>query len=102
MKVVDRAYICSLDSHVADSPLPSKLKCHLMEDDIDKWLIPQGTEDLGAIVTEFPQRFGHYLLTTNFDPLLAIAIRRARGEVTQTALHGDSNPGSVVVRGCPM
>jgi hypothetical protein len=75
-------------------------ECAKMERRLDCWEIPPGTEALGSIVSEFHEGFGSYLLTTNFDPLLTIAIKRARGQVTQTALHGDSNPGSVVVSDC--
>jgi len=72
------------------------------EADGDKsgWNLTDATKALGSIMAEFPDRFGPYLLTTNYDPTLAASIRLARGQVVQTVIHGDGNPGQTLVEGC--
>jgi len=71
--------------------------CDAWERQATDWVLTDGSVALGAIVTEFPERFGPYLLTTNYDPTLALSILRARGRVIQTALHGDGNPGQTIM-----
>lgn len=75
-------------------------ECQQSEDELSKWCLPSGAEALGKIIAEFPESFGSYLLTTNFDPLLGIAIRRARGTAVQTVLYADGNPNLTLVNGC--
>lgn len=71
-----------------------------LDGDTEGWLLTDGALALGALVAEFPEAYGRYLLTTNFDPTLAVAIRRARGQVVQTVLHTDGDPRQTVVDGC--
>jgi hypothetical protein len=72
------------------------------DNDLAGWTLTDGATALGAIIAEFPNRFGRFLITTNFDPLLAVSIRRARGRVVQTILHADGYPGQTLVDGCHM
>jgi hypothetical protein len=55
-----------------------------MDSDIDAWTLSPGTESLGKIVTGYPDRFGKTALTTNFDPLIEVAIRRSSGSFFRT------------------
>lgn len=59
-----------------------------LEEDNAGWSLPAGTSDLGALVVESPERFGP-ILTTNFDPLLSVAIQRAGGKFMRTSLDAD-------------
>ncbi|MCX4244535.1 tetratricopeptide repeat protein [Paraliomyxa miuraensis] len=47
---------------------------------------------LGEILVGEPKRFPT-VLTTNFDPLIEVAVRRAGGSVRSTVLTRDGNPG---------
>ena len=65
--------------------------CRAMDFDIRGWAINPGTEALGGLIAAYPQRFGKSILTTNFDPLLEVSIRRAGGYYFRTTLHADGN-----------
>jgi hypothetical protein len=65
-----------------------------------RWELNPGTEALGKLIAQYPNRFGRTLLTTNFDPLIEVAITRADGEYFRTALHADGNLSQTEGRGC--
>lgn len=83
-----------LQARSAPMPVPAPSDSEL-EKDVDGWYIPAATRDLGAIVVREPEKFGP-ILTTNFDPLLKLAIRRAGGKELQTILHADGDLNSTV------
>jgi TIR domain/SIR2-like domain len=60
-----------------------------LERDLGGWALSRGTRALGALLAEFPQRYPGPVLTTNFDPLLWVAIRRAGGRPRRVILDGD-------------
>ena len=64
------------------------------------WELNPGTEALGKLISGHPERFGKIVLTTNFDPLIEVAIRRAGGECFKTAIHDDGNLSQTEARGC--
>jgi hypothetical protein len=74
--------------------------CRTLQADISWWHLNPGTAALGKLIAQFPNSFGGTLLTTNFDPLLEIAIRRAGGPVYKTVLHSDGNLGQTEASGC--
>lgn len=43
------------------------------------WYLPRGMIDLGVLVANADDRYPGPILTTNFDPLISVAIRRAGG-----------------------
>jgi hypothetical protein len=53
--------------------------CRRLDLDGPGWALPPGIEYLGELLAHYPQRFGRSILTTNFDPLIEISIRRAGG-----------------------
>jgi len=55
-----------------------------LEQDMNGWFISPALEELGRIVTQFPDEYGRYVLTTNFDPLIEVAIRRERSWIGLT------------------
>jgi formylglycine-generating enzyme required for sulfatase activity len=84
-------------------PLPERLDdraCEALERDLDGWSLPPAVEALGRIVARAPEPFGSMVLTTNFDPLLEVAIRRAGGLCYRTVLHDDGSIGQTVAEGC--
>jgi len=71
-----------------------------MEMDGRGWALSPATENLGRLAADFPQMFGKSNLTTNFDPLIEVAIRRAGGSYFKTALHTDGNLLQTEGNGC--
>jgi len=71
-----------------------------LEADLSGWHLNPGTEALGKLVAQFPNHFGKTLLTTNFDPLLEVAIQRVGGLFYKTVLHSDGNLGQTEASGC--
>ncbi|GGJ77005.1 hypothetical protein GCM10010123_03740 [Pilimelia anulata] len=57
-----------------------------LEADLDAWRVPEGVAALGRLLARRPAQFGNRLLTTNFDPLIEIAIRRAGGRASPLTL----------------
>ena len=59
------------------------------------WYIPPGTATLGKLVRMMPDKFGGPILTTNFDPLIANAVRLAGGNPSTLVLDSDGHLQSV-------
>jgi hypothetical protein len=49
------------------------------ENAVESWQLPPGIEALGRLLVHRPDDFDSRILTTNFDPLLEIAVRLAEG-----------------------
>jgi TIR domain/SIR2-like domain len=60
-----------------------------LERDLDGWALSRGTRALGVLLTEFPQIYPGPVLTTNFDPLLCVAIRKAGGRPRRVIFDED-------------
>jgi tetratricopeptide (TPR) repeat protein len=65
-----------------------------------RWELNPGTDALGKLVSHCAKRFGTAVLTTNFDPLIEVAINKAHGKFFKTALHSDGNLSQTVGQGC--
>ncbi|GID26894.1 SIR2 family protein [Paractinoplanes brasiliensis] len=71
-----------------------------LENDDKSWRMPASVRALGALLVARPELFGRRILTTNIDPLMEIAIRRAGGRAdTRLAGEDDADPddGTVLV-----
>jgi hypothetical protein len=53
------------------------------------WIIPPGPLALGKLIVDHEVRFKGPIMTTNFDPLVSQAIRRAGGQLKRTVLTND-------------
>jgi hypothetical protein len=67
--------------------------CQSLDNDFEGWLLTPGMNALGQLLAGYPDRFGRAVLTTNFDPLLEVAIRKFGGQYFRTVLHRDGNLG---------
>ena len=67
-----------------------------MERDLDGWHIPIGLDSFAHIVATHRERIGRMVITTNFDPLIEIALRRHGVEATTVNLPTDGNLDAVV------
>ncbi len=62
-----------------------------LERDTEAWHLPRASDQLGQLVVSFPDIFGRTILTTNFDPLIHISIRKHGGQAYYTVLQSDGN-----------
>ncbi|HLK08920.1 MAG TPA: SIR2 family protein [Candidatus Angelobacter sp.] len=74
--------------------------CRFLEADVLGWALNPGTEYLGKLSTDYPAHFGKLILTTNFDPLIEVAIRRVGGTFLKTIFHADGYLGQTEGTGC--
>jgi hypothetical protein len=90
----------------ADLPEANSDVRTLSDDDLrlieldSRWELNPGTEALGKLIAHYPKRFGRIVLTTNFDPLVEVAITKAGGKYFKTALHADGNLSQTEAHGC--
>ncbi|MFI7603319.1 SIR2 family protein [Actinoplanes sp. NPDC049681] len=94
-----------LKAYAAPDPMESPLATHGLgqrlergvgegvENDRFSWSLPRGVQALGHLLARIPEAFDHRLLTTNFDPLLEIAIRDAGGRAVSLPLDVRGNLG---------
>lgn len=61
----------------------------------DEWNIPLGTASLGEMVAGANERFLGPVLTTNFDPLISLAVRSAGGRSGRRVLTADGTLAGV-------
>jgi hypothetical protein len=80
-----------LSSHGMWQPISPRLGADL-ENDLDSWQMPPSVQVLGALLAKRGDLFGHRILTTNIDPLLEIAIRRAGGRARSLVVNGVTDP----------
>lgn len=78
----------------------SEASCRALEQDLEGWCIPPAAGALGEILARSTFAERPIVLTSNFDPLIEIAIRRAGGKAYTTALHGDGSLAGVDGPGC--
>jgi SIR2-like domain len=74
---------------------PTEDDLRILEEDVEGWHVPRGARALGAILAKYRKELDCKVLTTNFDPLIEIAIRGEGGDYFSTTLHSDGNLYSV-------
>ncbi|GGQ40058.1 SIR2 family protein [Couchioplanes azureus] len=94
-----------LKAYAAPDPMESPLATHGLgqrlergigegvENDRFSWQLPRGVQALGHLLARIPEAFDHRVLTTNFDPLLEIAIRDAGGRAVSLPLDSRGSFG---------
>ena len=71
----------------------------VLEQDVEGWALTRGTSALGLLLVGDRQRYPEAtVLTTNFDPLLSVAIKRAHGRPRRVILDGDDPLPSIAER----
>ncbi len=63
----------------------------LPEDQIHAWALTPAVESLGNLIVKYGERFGKDVLTTNFDPLIEVGIRRAGGDYVRMGIDQDGS-----------
>ncbi|CAD6879003.1 hypothetical protein [Methylomonas albis] len=64
------------------------------------WFIPNCLQDLASLCVKYPDVFGQVQLTTNFDPLLTLAIQNLGGSCYRSILSKDGSLNQVQGDGC--
>ena len=67
--------------------------------DPEGWWLPPAVEALGRLIVTHPNSFQAPVLTSNFDPLLEVAIWRARGRANAIFVPGDGTFRNVLSPG---
>jgi SIR2-like domain len=62
-----------------------------VEEILGVWSIPAGLASFGKLAAQFGRRFGETVLTTNFDPLIGVAIRQAGGHYFRVCVTTDGD-----------
>jgi hypothetical protein len=75
-------------------------ECRAIDMDPQGWQVNPGMQHLGRLLADYPEIFGKAILTTNFDPLIEVAIRRAKGSYYRTTLYADGNITQTDGMGC--
>jgi len=96
--VVQQAVLHAYDSARGSPDVPppgrwermSFQRGRILENDVRAWTLPPGVEALGVLLARWPGHFNFRVLTTNFDPLIEIAVRRAGGEARSIAITDDT------------
>lgn len=73
--------------------------CKKLEESISSWPLNPALINLGQIIAQYPKRFGT-VLTSNFDPLIEISVRKAGHMVGRTVLRGDGELFGAEFPGC--
>lgn len=84
-EVIRSSVLCarsSVDTHLSDDQI---------EADTEGWFLTPGLEAIGKLLTSFRSSFSAPILTTNFDPLVEVAIRKNCGHATSVVLPSDGN-----------
>ncbi|GHD15582.1 hypothetical protein GCM10016234_22670 [Tianweitania populi] len=71
-----------------------------LEASTSEWSLSPGVRALGELIKQNGKTFGKLLLTSNFDPLVEIAIRVAGGQCWRTSLHTDGDFSQSAADGC--
>lgn len=88
----------------AGSPIPDPANltaCQQTEHQIEHWPLSPWVDALGEVLSRTePSRMAPLILTTNFDPLLGIAVRRSGGTAYLSVLDRDGKLGQAHGHGC--
>ena len=71
-----------------------------LDDDPSAWVLSPAVQALGELVATVPTVFGRGVVTSNFDPLIEIAIRLAGGIAWRTVLYSDGDLTQSKASGC--
>ena len=70
------------------------------EDELQGWSLSPAVESLGSLISSRQDIFGKSVITSNFDPLVEISIRKAGGRAWRTAFYLDGSLGLSQAQGC--
>ncbi|WP_200800807.1 hypothetical protein, partial [Agrobacterium sp. DSM 25558] len=75
-------------------------KLELLENELENWYLTPGVKALGELLATKRSPFSKMTITSNFDPLIGVAIKAAGGSSWRTALHQDGDFQQSKADGC--
>lgn len=90
-RVVRLATLGAYKNTIKDSEALSNQRLNEYESDVDDWKLPAGVEALGRLWAGTPSAIRGPILTTNFDPLCEIGIRRAGAVAITNVIDTDGS-----------
>ena len=73
--------------------------CRSFDSDSHSWHLTPALAAFGKLASEQAEMFGQAVLTTNFDPLIEVAVAQAQGTTYRTVLHRDGDLGQTEAAG---
>jgi tetratricopeptide (TPR) repeat protein len=98
-EVIKRAVAMSRSVSTSITSL-NDAECDNLDQGNENWSLSPAVKALGQLVVLNPVKFGRTVLTTNFDPLIQVAIRSAGGVTYRTVLHRDGHLNQTHSSGC--
>lgn len=93
-RVVQRAVLAAYSGEEQNGNLVA------ISDDLNGWILSPAVESLGQMLAfDSTKESMQTVLTTNFDPLIEIAIKKAGGHCFTTMMHGEGNLTQTVAQG---
>ncbi len=71
-----------------------------IDDNIAGWHLPPAAQALGRLAAKHSDQFGKIILTSNFDPLIEVAIKAQGGSAWRTSLSADGSLFQSKAHGC--
>lgn len=91
-KIIRNAVLCALKDASSIPPGTTNEDLARLETDPSLWWIPDAYKALALLLAHYPSALGHTVLTTNFDPLIEMAMVHTRTPWFASSLHGDGAP----------
>jgi hypothetical protein len=98
-EIIQRAVLSGLTGPMAEAIVTDE-DCRRLELTPNIWWLSPATSSIGQLVSQYPDLFGGTVLTTNFDPMIEVAIRKAGGQFYRTTLHADGDLYQTEAPGC--
>ena len=87
--VVRNAVLQARNDDIKNADKLSRRDLEKLEQDVDEWVTPTGVLAIAALAAHFPELYGRLILTTNFDPLIEIALSKMKLPWYSNALQSD-------------
>lgn len=88
--IIRKAVLCATKADNSNIDLQDIESLNEIQNDTEQWKIPSATTALAKIIVE-NTNFTGPVLTSNFDPLLSIALSKLDHEPNRIVLHGDGS-----------
>lgn len=82
--IIRKSVLCSVKKEFTDTPLNE------LNTNTDAWHFPSASKYMGKLIS-LNTKFKGPILTTNFDPLLSLSVKKSGNQCTQTILHSDGD-----------
>lgn len=90
-RIIQSSVLSAYSKASPDLPRIEQSELYEAELDVDNWELPDGISALGRIWTGIPAHLRGPAITTNFDPLLEISLRRAGMPAATHIIDGDGS-----------